>query len=97
MIEVTRRTWLTLLGLAGAGWLSHRTAPAAAQVSRQTAQPLPEFTGPGPNPYWNSTSPFAIYPQKLPLLRLTDRAIQLETPRPYFLTAITPNEAFYVR
>jgi DMSO/TMAO reductase YedYZ molybdopterin-dependent catalytic subunit len=38
-----------------------------------------------------------VYPQKLPLLRLTDRAIQLETPRQYFRAAFTPNEAFYVR
>ena len=97
MVNVTRRMWLTVLGIAGSGWLFGRTVPAAAQVSRQAAQPLPDFTGPGANPYWNSTSPFAIYPQKLPLLRLTDRAIQLETPRPYFLTTITPNEAFYVR
>jgi len=97
MVNVTRRMWLTVLGIAGSGWLFGRTVPAAAQVSRQAAQPLPDFTGPGANPYWNSTSAFAIYPQKLPLLRLTDRAIQLETPRPYFLTTITPNEAFYVR
>ena len=97
MVNVTRRMWLTVLGIAGSGWLFGRTVPAAAQVSRQAAHPLPDFTGPGANPYWNSTSAFAIYPQKLPLLRLTDRAIQLETPRPYFLTTITPNEAFYVR
>jgi DMSO/TMAO reductase YedYZ molybdopterin-dependent catalytic subunit len=97
MVNVTRRMWLTVLGIAGAGWLFGRPVPVAAQVSRQAAQPLPDFTGPGANPYWNSTSPFAIYPEKLPLLRLTDRAIQLETPRPYFLTTITPNEAFYVR
>ena len=28
---------------------------------------------------------------------MTDRGIQLETPRPYFLTPFTPNAAFYVR
>jgi DMSO/TMAO reductase YedYZ molybdopterin-dependent catalytic subunit len=97
MINVTRRMWLTLLGVAGSGWLLGRTGPAGAQVSQQATQPLPDFTGPAANTYWNSTSPYAIYPQKLPLLRLTDRATQLETPRPYFVTAITPNEAFYVR
>jgi len=59
--------------------------------------PLPSFTGPGPNPYWNGVNPFVSYPQKLPLLRMTDRGIQLETPRPYFLTPFTPNAAFYVR
>lgn len=28
---------------------------------------------------------------------MTDRPIQLETPRHYFRTVFTPNEAFYVR
>ena len=36
-------------------------------------------------------------PQKVPLILLTDRPVQLETPRHYFRTAFTPNEAFYVR
>jgi hypothetical protein len=49
------------------------------------------------NPYWNGVNPFVSYPQKLPLLRMTDRRIQLETPRQYFLTPFTPNAAFYVR
>jgi DMSO/TMAO reductase YedYZ molybdopterin-dependent catalytic subunit len=31
------------------------------------------------------------------LILLTDRPVQLETPRQNFLTAFTPNEAFYVR
>jgi DMSO/TMAO reductase YedYZ molybdopterin-dependent catalytic subunit len=31
------------------------------------------------------------------LILLTDRPVQLETPRNYFRTAITPNEAFFVR
>jgi DMSO/TMAO reductase YedYZ molybdopterin-dependent catalytic subunit len=57
----------------------------------------PSFTGPSRNPYWNSTGPFVDYPQKLPLILLTDRAPQLETPRHYFQSAFTPNEAFYVR
>src|SRR5882724_3533777 len=61
------------------------------------AAALPSFTGPGANPYWNGINPFVSYPQKLPLLRMTDRGIQLETPRPYFLTPFTPNAAFYVR
>ena len=58
---------------------------------------LPEFTGPEPNPYWNSVGPLITQPQKAPLILLTDRPVQLETPRHYFLTAITPNEGFYVR
>lgn len=97
MVNLTRRMWLQLLSVTGAVFMLGRSVPAGAQVSRQATQPLPDFTGPGANPFWNSTSPFAVYPQKLPLLRLTDRPIQLETPRQYFLTAFTPNEAFYVR
>jgi len=36
-------------------------------------------------------------PQKTPLILLTDRPVQVETPRHYFRTVFTPNEAFYVR
>jgi len=36
-------------------------------------------------------------PQKAPLILLTDRAVQLETPRHYFRTIFTANEAFCVR
>jgi len=59
---------------------------ARAEVAPHGATPLPSFTGPGVNPYWNGVNPFVSYPQKLPLLRMTDRGIQLETPRQYFLT-----------
>lgn len=86
-----------LLKLLGAGSLLGALRPALAQTSAQTEEALPTFTGPGPNPYWNGVNPFVTYPQKLPLLRLTDRPVQLETPRHYFRTAFTPNEAFYVR
>lgn len=89
-----RRDWLTLT--AGAGLLV-ASRPALALVSPQTETALDSFTGPGMNPYWNSVGPYVTYPQKLPLLRLTDRPIQLETPRAYFRNAFTPNEAFYVR
>jgi DMSO/TMAO reductase YedYZ molybdopterin-dependent catalytic subunit len=58
---------------------------------------LPAFTGPSQNPYWNSVGPVVQYPQKFPLVLLTDRPVQLETPRHYFETAFTPNGAFYVR
>lgn len=86
-----------LLKLMGAGSLLGALRPALAQTSAQAEEALPTFTGPGPNPYWNGVNPFVTYPQKLPLLRLTDRPVQLETPRHYFRTAFTPNEAFYVR
>ena len=58
---------------------------------------LPEFTGPGPNPYWNSVGPYVLFPGKLPLIRLTDKPVQLETPRALLGTAITTNAAFFVR
>jgi DMSO/TMAO reductase YedYZ molybdopterin-dependent catalytic subunit len=58
---------------------------------------LPSFTGPSQNPYWNSVGPVVQYPQKAALVLLTDRPVQLETPRHYFESAFTPNEAFYVR
>ncbi|WP_236622484.1 molybdopterin-dependent oxidoreductase [Thermus tengchongensis] len=86
-----------MLKLLGAGSLLGALRPALAQTSAQAEEALPTFTGPGPNPYWNGVNPFVTYPQKLPLLRLTDRPVQLETPRHYFRTAFTPNEAFYVR
>lgn len=89
-----RRNLLKLIGAIGA---AAAFRPGLAQTSAQAEEALPSFTGPGPNPYWNGVLPFVVYPQKLPLLRLTDRGIQLETPRPYFRTAFTPNEAFYVR
>ena len=70
--------------------------PQQSQVSGDEKS-LPTFTGPAPNPYWNSVGPVVQYPQKFPLVLLTDRPIQLETPRHYFETAFTPNGAFYVR
>lgn len=70
--------------------------PAAAQQGNPPDR-LPTFTGPGANPYWNSVGPVATYPQKFPLVLLTDRPVQLETPRYFFQSPFTPNGAFYVR
>ncbi len=89
-----RREWLTLAAASTAALIAR---PAWAVVAAQAETPLQSFTGPGANPFWNSVGPYVTYPQKSPLLRLTDRPIQLETPRTYFRSAITPNEAFYVR
>jgi len=85
-----------LRGAAAAVALGH---PAARLLAQQpsAAQPLPGFTGPAANPYWNSVGRLVSEPEKAPLLLLTDRPVQLETPRHYFSTAFTPNEAFYVR
>jgi DMSO/TMAO reductase YedYZ molybdopterin-dependent catalytic subunit len=92
---ISRRSLFAWLVSSAAGVALSRHAHA--QVAPKATAALPGFTGPEANPYWNSINPFVSYPQKLPLLRITDRAIQLETPRPYFLTPVTPNAAFFVR
>jgi DMSO/TMAO reductase YedYZ molybdopterin-dependent catalytic subunit len=71
--------------------------PQADTQQPPEQQRVPDFTGPEANPYWNSVGPLVTQPQKAPLVLLTDRPVQVETPRHYFLTPFTPNEAFYVR
>jgi DMSO/TMAO reductase YedYZ molybdopterin-dependent catalytic subunit len=97
--SVSRRSLLKAFGLAGGGlaaggWPWHGAAMAQ---DPPPAKALEKFTGPGANPHWNSVGPYLTEPQKVPLILLTDRPVQLETPRHYFRTAFTPNEAFYVR
>jgi sulfite dehydrogenase len=41
--------------------------------------------------------PLAVFPEKDPLILLTDRPPQLETPLRYFREDLTPNEAHFVR
>ena len=49
-------------------------------------------------PFGNGERPMVRYPQKRPLIRLTTRPPQLETPFSVFDEgAITPNDAFFVR
>ncbi|MGH9731646.1 MAG: molybdopterin-dependent oxidoreductase, partial [Candidatus Acidiferrales bacterium] len=95
----TRRSLLKTIGVgAGTLALSHFAgATTFAQQLPAAAKRLPSFTGPDANPFWNSVGPMATFPEKAPLVLLTDRPVQLETPRNYFLNAITPNEAFFVR
>ena len=97
--NVSRRDALKLLGAAGSGlaigkWFGDDAAIAQEVPTSKTTEP---FTGPGPNPHWNSVGPYVSEPQKAPLILLTDRPVQLETPRQYFRTTFTPNDAFYVR
>ena len=95
--EISRRLLLKLFG-AGTGALAlGSTFGARASLFQEGPQSLPSFTGPGANPYWNSVGPYVTYPQKVPLVLLTDRPVQLETPRHYFLSPFTPNAAFFVR
>ena len=49
-------------------------------------------------PFDNGERPLIAYPQKRPLIRLTTRPPQLETPFSVFdHTVLTPNDAFFVR
>src|SRR5579859_4488846 len=97
--NVSRRGALKLLGAAGCGlavgdWFGINPVFAQEVAASKAIEP---FTGPGPNPHWNSVGPYVSEPQKAPLILLTDRSVQLETPRSYFRTTFTPNDAFYVR
>src|SRR6476660_4219885 len=97
--RVSRRGLLKTLagassGIAVSRWLWPDVTMAQDSASGKAIE---TFTGPGPNPHWNSVGPYVTEPQKVPLILLTDRPVQLETPRHYFRTAFTPNEAFYVR
>src|SRR5579863_9323177 len=87
------------MGIAGAAWgLAPWTKGFSAFARDQNSEKAIEtFTGPGPNPHWNSIGPYISEPQKTPLILLTDRPVQLETPREYFRQVFTPNDAFYVR
>jgi DMSO/TMAO reductase YedYZ molybdopterin-dependent catalytic subunit len=96
---LSRRGLLKTWGMAGGGIAASHWLGAGATLAQQ---PSPEkaietFTGPDANSRWNSVGPYITEPQKVPLILLTDRPVQLETPRHYFRTAFTPNEAFYVR
>lgn len=93
---VSRRKLLSFLGAAG-GTLALGGVARGSMAAQDGHSAMPSFTGPEASPYWNSVGPYVSEPQKAPLLLLTDRGVQLETPRSYFQTAITPNHAFYVR
>ena len=96
---LSRRGLLKALGAAGAGLALSRWVGRGTTMAQEPASSgaIETFTGPGANPRWNSVGPYVTEPQKAPLLLLTDRPVQLETPRHYFSTAFTPNDAFYVR
>jgi len=93
---ISRRSLLSFFGIAG-GALAFGGLAGRLSAAQKGNPAVRSFTGPEENPYWNSIGPYVSEPQKSPLLLLTDRGVQLETPRPYFQTAITPNHAFYVR
>ena len=95
----SRRGIFKTLGVMTGGITLGRWLGSSAVAAQEPAQTkaMETFTGPSANPHWNSVGPYVAEPQKVPLILLTDRPVQLETPRHYFRTAFTPNEAFYVR
>ena len=95
--DLSRRQSLQLL-TAALGATVARTA--AAQISTHVDRPLPtdgDAAAAQAATLWNAPGPLVTLPQKLPLIQLTDRPVQLETPRAYFLSPRTPNAAFFVR
>src|SRR5215471_19103926 len=95
----SRRDLVKTLAVSAGGFgLTPRFLRSAAIFQEPTqAKSMESFTGPEANSHWNSVGSYIVEPQKVPLILLTDRPVQLETPRHYFHTAFTPNEAFYVR
>ena len=76
--------------------MARASAASAALVAGQWAARAADdvFT----LPLENGERPLVKYPQKRPLLRLTTRPPQLETPFSVFDEAVlTPNDAFFVR
>jgi len=70
--KLSRRAMLRTAGIV-AGSLATAPAfnllPTFAQEKASTE--LPNFTGPGANPHWNSVGPIVSEPQKAPLILLT--------------------------
>jgi DMSO/TMAO reductase YedYZ molybdopterin-dependent catalytic subunit len=91
---LSRRGLLKILGVAGSGIATTRCLGPHVTMAQESTRgkAIEAFTGPGANPHWNSVGPYWTEPQKVPLILLTDRPVQLETPRHYFRTAFTPNE-----
>lgn len=77
--------------------LLQRSAAAMAAFGAGAA-PLRAFAEAVTLPFDNGERPLVRYPQKRPMIGLTERPPQLETPFSYFDgNVITPNDAFFVR
>jgi sulfite dehydrogenase len=73
-------------------FLTRAAALAATAALARAADDVVEL------PFENGARPLVKYPQKRPLLRVTSRPPQLETPFSVFNeNVITPNDAFFVR
>lgn len=83
---MNRRAFLAAAGVGGLGMLAGARSEGAEGEQTVTM------------PFENGERPLVKYPQKRPLIRLTTRPPQLETPFSVFAEgAITPNDAFFVR
>src|SRR4051812_38622757 len=89
---ITRRRLMKVAGAGtalagfGAGW----PAPAAAAAAGLNLEPaLPEGV--------RANATLEALPGKKPLIKLSYRPPNYETPIEHFRTAITPNDAFFVR
>ena len=90
--ELSRRGFLKTAGLLGAAGLGGARIASAATASPSTIT----------LPFENGTRTIVQYPQKKPLILLTGRAIQLETPLTMFDPTdidmpVTSNDSFFVR
>ena len=85
--DLDRRGFLA--GAGGAAALGLLPRGVAAAEAPPLAQGLPQGL-------YGMASMEAL-PGKLPLIKLTDRPPNYETPISYFDTAVTPNDAFFVR
>jgi sulfite dehydrogenase len=84
--ELNRRRFLRGAGIAGVAAMS-----GIGSVLGQTEESVTL-------PFENGERPLVKYPQKRPLIRLTSRPPQLETPFSVFNEGVlTPNDAFFVR
>lgn len=80
---------MTMIGRRGALGAGVALGVGAARLARAETVTLP---------FGNGERPMVRYPQKRPMIRLTSRPPQLETPfSVYGEGVITPNDAFFVR
>jgi sulfite dehydrogenase len=78
--------------------IKHSGAAIAAAGAGMTFPSLRAFAATAALPFDNGERPLVKYPQKRPMISLTSRPPQLETPFPVFdANVITPNDAFFVR
>ncbi len=91
-LPTPRREFFRQAGLLAAG------AALAAKLPRAFGADDTGVTGTVTLPFDNGQRDLVAYPQKRPLIRLTSRPPQLETPFAVFNEGIvTPNDAFFVR